>query len=173
MGYSIFFHFVKDSEIDANDAFVQNIYNFLLDLSNGYIKRYYEEDQDERDELLTNLFKEIKYVIDGYFPMKLNFFTLNDPKDYNDNNKEINNLINEYIEESNIKSIEYYTFDEMKTKLKNQAFKKDERLMEICTENVNEVKMEINLRLYCIFVNSLSKTTGKKLKKLKKEWKNG
>ena len=63
MGYSIFFHFVKDSEIDPNEAFVQNIRNFQSDLSRGFIKRYIERDQDERDELLTVLFKEIESLI--------------------------------------------------------------------------------------------------------------
>ena len=63
MGYSIFFHFVKDGEIDPNEAFVQNIRNFQSDLSRGVIKRYIERDQDERDELLTVLFKEIESLI--------------------------------------------------------------------------------------------------------------
>ena len=63
MGYSIFFHFVKDGEIDPNEAFVQNIRNFQSDLSHGFIKRYFERDQDERDELFTVLFEEISYLI--------------------------------------------------------------------------------------------------------------
>ena len=63
MGYSIFFRFVKDSEIDPNEAFVQNIRNFQSDLSRGFIKRYIERDQDERNELLTVLFKEIESLI--------------------------------------------------------------------------------------------------------------
>ena len=64
MGYTISFHFVKDSDIDPNEAFVQNIRNFQSDLSRGFIKRYFEKDQDERDKLLKVLFDEIENIID-------------------------------------------------------------------------------------------------------------
>ena len=43
MGYDIFFDFVKDSEIDPNEAFKQNVENFLSDLSLGFISRYYDK----------------------------------------------------------------------------------------------------------------------------------
>ena len=43
-----------------------------------------------------------------------------------------------------------------------------DRLIEICTTELNYVKVEISLRLYCLFVNSLSKTTDKKFGKVKK-----
>ena len=63
MGYSIFFDFVKDSEIYPNEAFKQSIKNFQADLSRGFIKRYFERDQDKRDELLIVLFEEIRSLI--------------------------------------------------------------------------------------------------------------
>ena len=63
MGY-IFFDFVKDSEIDPNEAFKQNVENFLSDLSLGFISRYYDEHQEIRDKYLTDLFTEIKNLID-------------------------------------------------------------------------------------------------------------
>ena len=43
--------------------------------------------------------------------------------------------------------------------------------MQICTSYLNFVKIEINLRLYCIFVNSLSKTTDEKFERVKKRLK--
>ena len=64
MGYDIFFDFVKDSEIDPNEAFKQNVENFLSDLSLGFISRYYDEHQEIRDKYLTDLFTEIKNLID-------------------------------------------------------------------------------------------------------------
>ena len=47
MGYDIFFQFVKDSYIDPNEAFEQNIKNFQKDLNNGFINFYYGEDEDK------------------------------------------------------------------------------------------------------------------------------
>ena len=64
MGYTIVFNFVKDSDIDPNEAFLQNIKNFQSDLSLGFIKRYSEIDQDERDKLLKVLFDEIENIVD-------------------------------------------------------------------------------------------------------------
>ena len=58
MGYSIFFDFVKDSEIDPNLAFKQNIVNFPKDLSRGFIK-----EGKETDRILFVLFKEIRSLI--------------------------------------------------------------------------------------------------------------
>ena len=43
-----------------------------------------------------------------------------------------------------------------------------DRLFRICTSQLNDVKVEINLKLYCLFVNSLSKTTDKKFDEVKK-----
>ena len=43
--------------------------------------------------------------------------------------------------------------------------------MNICFRHLNFVKIEINLRLYCIFVNSLGKTTDKKFEKVKRKLK--
>ena len=45
--------------------------------------------------------------------------------------------------------------------------------MELFIENMNEVNIEVILRVYCILVNSLSKTTSPKFEKVKlrlKEW---
>ena len=58
MGYSIFFDFVKDSEIDPSLAFKQNIVNFQKDLSRVFIK-----EGKETDRILFVLFKEIKSLI--------------------------------------------------------------------------------------------------------------
>ena len=60
MGYDIFFRFVKDSYIDPNEAFEQNIINFQKDLYNGFIKFYYGED---KDKLLKVLFEKIFSLI--------------------------------------------------------------------------------------------------------------
>ena len=48
-----------------------------------------------------------------------------------------------------------------------------DKLMEIFIENMNRVNIEVILRVYCILVNSLSKTTSPKFEKVKlrlKEW---
>ena len=64
MGYDIFFDLVKDGDIDPNEAFKQNVENFLYDLSLGFISRYYDKHQEIRDKYITDLFTEIKNLID-------------------------------------------------------------------------------------------------------------
>ena len=85
MGCSIFFDFVKDSEMDPNEAFKQNIKNFQAGLSRGFIKRYFERDQDKRDELLIVLFEEIRSLIfsEDYFNISQNNSLLEDIKNHN------------------------------------------------------------------------------------------
>ena len=91
MGYSIFFHFVKDRDIDPNEAFVQNIKNFQTHLHIGLNKRYFEKEQDERDKLLKLLFDEIETIIsqNDHFFNRLGYENLLEKqiKFYKDNKK--------------------------------------------------------------------------------------
>ena len=179
MGYTILFHFVKDSDIDPNEAFVQNIRNFQSDLSRGFIKRYFEKDQDERDKLLKVLFDEIKNII---FKIKPSFTRLGDNifsyvLNLRDKNQEMIEdfeqklKILKIVEQEGLKVQDYINNDKLLEEFKEKYQEKYElrdRLMEICTTQLNFVKVEISLRLYCLFVNSLSKTTDKKFDKVKK-----
>ena len=188
MGYDIFFHFVKDSDIDPNKAFVQNIRNFQLDLYNGFIKRYFEKDQDERNELLKVLFDEIENIIYKRKPFvnwsAVNIFSYvlslrnkNLTKEDLEKNQEVIEDFEEklkilkMVKQEGLKVQDYINNDKLLEEFKEkyqEEYELRDRLMEICTTELNEVKVEINLRLYCIFVNSLSKTTDKKFDKVKK-----
>ena len=188
MGYSIFFHFVKDSVIDPNEAFVQNIRNFQSDLSRGFIKRYFEIDQDERDKLLKVLFDEIENIIDKIKPFVTrlgdNIFSyalkLRDKnltkEDWEKNQEMIEDFeeklkILKIVEQEGLKVQDYINNDKLLEEFKEkyqEEYELRDRLMEICTTQLNSVKVEISLKLYCLYVNSLSKTTDKKFDKVKK-----
>ena len=187
MGYSIFFYFVKDSDIDPNEAFVQNIKNFHSHLSVGLIKRYFEKDQDERDKLLKVLFDEIENIIYKIKPFvnrlgdnlyyALNLIDKNLTKEAREKNQEMIEDFEEklkilkMVEQEGLKVQDYINNDKLLEEFKEKYQEKYElrdRLMEICTTKLNEVKVEINLILYCLFVNSVSKTTDKKFDKVKK-----
>ena len=177
MGYSIFFHFVKDSDIDPNKAFVQNIRNFQSHLSNGLIKRYFEKDQDERDKLLKVLFDEIQTIIvkNNYFFTILGYKNLT-KEDWEKNQEMMEDFeeklkILKMVEQKGLKVQDYINNDKLLEEFKEKYQEKYELrdiLMKICTKQLNEVKIEIKLILYCIFVNSLSKTTDKRFDKVKK-----
>ena len=188
MVYSIFFHLVKDSDIDPNEAFVQNIRNFQSDLSSGFIKRYFEIDQDERDKLLKVLFDEIEYIIykikpsftrlgDNIFSYALKLRDKNLKKENWEKNQEIIEDFEEklkilkIVEQEGLKVQDYINNDKLLEEFKEkyqEKYELSDRLMEICTKQLNSVKVEFSLILYCIFVNSLSKTTDKKFDKVKK-----
>ena len=189
MGYLILFHFVKDSDIDPNEAFVQNIRNFQLDLHNGFIKRYFDTDQDERDQLFKFLFDEIENIIYKIKPFfnrfGVNIFSyapfssiknLKKKENWEKNQEMIEDFeeklkILKMVKQEGLKVQDYINNDKLLEEFKEKYQEKYElrdRLMEICTKQLNEVKVEINLRLYCLFVNSLSKTTGKEFDRVKK-----
>ena len=60
MGYDHFFRFIKDDLIDPNNAFIQNVDNFLFSIYFHYFDRYESEIKEERNRLLEHLFRGIK-----------------------------------------------------------------------------------------------------------------
>ena len=160
---SIFFHFVKDSVIDPNEAFLQNIINLQLDLYNGFIKSYFEKEQDEIDKLLKDLFEEIETIIDQNDLYLIGLVYKNLTKEARERNQE---MIEDFEEKLKILKImkkeglqvqDYINNDKLLKEFKEEYQEKYElrdRLMEICTKKLNLAKIEISLRLYCLFVNS-------------------
>ena len=141
-----FFYFVKDEEIDPNQGFERNIINFNNDVVYGnYRKIHFEENQNE---LLKYLFQGIQ----------------NWPGCYKTNFREKDKELENYKEKLNVISLKvedfldkYKVFEELQ-----DQYDLGSDLMEICTKKLNRDKVELNLILYCLFVNSLGKTTDEK-----------
>ena len=60
MGYDHFFHFIKDDLIDPNNAFIQNVDNFLFSIYFNYFNRYESKIKEERNMVLEYFFRNIK-----------------------------------------------------------------------------------------------------------------
>ena len=60
MGYDHFFHFIKDDLIDPNNAFIQNVDNFLFSIYFNYFDRYESKIKEERNKVLEYFFSNIK-----------------------------------------------------------------------------------------------------------------
>ena len=60
MGYDHFFHFIKDDLVDPNNAFKQNVDNFLFCIYFNYFNRYDSEIKEERNNVLEYFFRNIK-----------------------------------------------------------------------------------------------------------------
>ena len=71
------------------------------------------------------------------------------------------------VEREGLKVQDYMNNDKLLEEFKEKYELRD-RLIEICTKGLNFDNIELNLVLYCLFVNSLSKTTDKKFDKVKK-----
>ena len=65
MGYDHFFRFIKDDLIDPNNAFIQNVDNFLFCIYFNYLERYESDKKEQRNKLLGNLFRDIKSSLMG------------------------------------------------------------------------------------------------------------
>ena len=63
MGYDHFFRFIKDDLIDPNIAFTQNVDNFLFCIYFNYLDRYENDIKEERNIILSNLFRVIKNLL--------------------------------------------------------------------------------------------------------------
>ena len=63
MGYNHFFRFIKDDLIDPNIAFIQNVDNFLFCIYFNYLERYKSDIKEERNIILSNLFRVIKDLL--------------------------------------------------------------------------------------------------------------
>ena len=131
MGYDYFFRFIKNDLIDPKKAFIQNVDNFLFCIYFGYLERYDSHKKEERNKLLTYLFRNIKSTC-------------------------MVNIIKEELPEKSC-SI-YPTYLEEFIELKYNK------------EEINDAEMEVDLILYCILVNSLGKTKGKRFDKIKEEF---
>ena len=118
MGYDHFFHFIKDDLIDPNNAFIQNVDNFLFCIYFNYFNRYKSEIKEERNKVLEYFFRNIKTT-----------------------------LMSKGISIGN-------SMD----KLIDLQFK---------GRKMNFAEMQVNLILYCILVNGLNKTKGKKFEMIK------
>ena len=120
MGYDHFFHFIKDDLVDPNDAFIQNVDNFLFCIYFKYFNRYDSEIKEERNNVLEYFFRNIKTSL-----MSKGLY--------------IGGSMYELID------------------------------LQFKGRKMNSTEMQINLILYCIFVNGLNKTKGIKFKYLKKK----
>ena len=63
MGYDHFFHFIKDDLVDPNNAFIQNVDNFLFSIYFNYFNRYDSEIKEERNNVLEYFFRNIKTTL--------------------------------------------------------------------------------------------------------------
>ena len=120
MGYDHFFHFIKDDLVDPNNAFIQNVDNFLFCIYFKYFNRYDSEIKEERNDVLEYFFRNIKTSLMS-------------------KGVSIGDSINKLIE------------------------------LQFKGRRMNFAEMQINLILYCILVNGLNKTKGKKFKYIKKK----
>ena len=120
MGYDHSFHFIKDDLVDPNNAFIQNVDNFLFCIYFNYFDRYDSEIKEERNNVLEYFFRNIK-----------------------------TSLMSKGL-----------SIGDSMYKLIDLQFK---------GRKMNSTEMQINLILYCIFVNGLNKTKGIKFKCLKKK----
>ena len=120
MGYDHFFHFIKDDLVDPNNAFIQNVDNFLFCIYFNYFNRYDSDIKEERNKVLEYFFRNIK-----------------------------TSLMSKGV-----------SIGDSMHKLIDLQFK---------GRKMNFTEMQINLILYCIFVNGLNKTKGIKFKYIKKK----
>ena len=157
-----FFYFIKDDLIDPNTAFIQNVDNFLFYIYFGYVDRYESSIKKEKKILLTDLFRNIKSLLMGG-GMRLG------EKKININEKVVKILKeDEKKREKKLKNLfknvkRYYENQNILDKLIEYSYKDN-----LFVRN-NFAEMKVNLILYCILVNGLDKTKGKKFDKIKEE----
>ena len=160
MGYDFFFHFIKDDLIDPNIAFMQNVDNFLFCIYFNYFGRYESDIKKERNILLADLFRNIKTSLMGGI-MEMGYKKI-----------DIEEIVEEILKEEDE--------EERKSKLFGLNFKVDLSFMfpssldkliylKYNCKKIDYAEMEVDLILYCILVNGLSKTKGEKFDQIKKE----
>ena len=161
MGYDHFFHFIKDELIDPNIAFTQNVDNFLFCVYFNYFDRYESDIKKERNSILANLFRSIKTVLMGGVEMGMDL-----------GRKKINieealkEILEEKDEELRAKKISCLDINiQMSYEYPNIL---DELIdLKFSCLSMNFAEMQVNLILYCILVNGLSKTKGEKFDMIK------
>ena len=159
MGYDLYFHFIKDDLIDPNIAFMQNVDNFLFCIYFNYLERYRSDIKEKRNRLLTDLFRNIKSLLMGGSTF-LGYKKI-------DIEETVEEILKEKDEEERKIKISdldfdikmYYMYPDMMAELIDLKFNNVE---------TNYAEMQVNLILYCILVNELNKTKGKKFEQIKK-----
>ena len=160
MGYDHFFRFIKDDLIDPNIAFIQNVDNFLFCIYFNYLERSESNKKKQRNILLANLFRNIKSsLMGGGMEMgqkKINLM------------EKVKEIQEEKDEEKRKSKLSKLDFDV------EWSFRYPHILDELIDTNfncelMNFSEMQVDLILYCILVNGLDKTKGKKFDQIKKE----
>ena len=154
MGYDHDFHFIKDDLIEPNNAFIQNVDTFLFCIYFNYLDRYESDIRQERNKLLSELFRNIKSLLmGGSMNLGKNIFE-----------KEI------LKEGENLSFFKLPRIDMCDALSFMHPFSLD-KLIELKFLNLkmNFAEMQVNLILYCILVNGLDKTKGEKFDKIKEE----
>ena len=163
MVHDHFFYFIKDDLIDPNTAFIQNVDNFLFYIYFGYLDSDENYINKERKKLLGELFRKIKEAI------------MSESIDFGNKNRYIDEKVKKILKEDGKKSAYnlYNLIFDVRRYYENQ------HIMDKLIENIEDEmffdkmmnfdEMQVNLNLYCILVNGLDKTKGKKFDKIKEE----
>ena len=161
MGYDHFFNFIKDDLIDPNIAFIQNVDNFLFCIYFNYLERYESGIKKERNRLLADLFRFIKTPLMGGVEMGMDFGY----KKIN-LNEELEKLLKEKDEKKRKEKLSCLSINFEMSLMYPSVLDKLIDLKFSCLE-MNYAEMQIDLILYCILVNGLSKTKGEKFDMIK------
>ena len=126
----------------------------------GYLDRYESDIKQERNKLLANLFRDIKSLLMG--------------GSMNLGNKKINilekakEILKEEDENLQFLKLARLDFDVERSFMFPHVLDKLIELKFNC-ETMNFAEMQVNLILYCILVNGLDKSKGKKFDQIKEE----
>ena len=136
------------------------LYNFLFCIYFNYLERYESDIKKERNRILANLFRNIKSSLMGGV-MNLGKKKIN----ITEKVKEILGEKDEDKRKFKLLNLDFYV---------ECSFKYPHILGELIDlkfkfREMNFAEMEANLILYCILVNGLDKTKGKKFDQIKKE----
>ena len=161
MGYDHYFHFIKDDLIDPTIAFIQNVDNFLFCIYCDYLERYQSDIKKERNRLLADLFRIIKTPLMGgvKMGMKLGREKIN-----------IKEALKEILEEKDEeKRDEKLSNLKIDLKMSLMFLNVLDELIDLKFSHLemNYAEMQVDLILYCILVNGLSKTKGEKFDMIK------
>ena len=143
------FYFIKDDLIDANIAFTQNVDNVLFCIYFDYQDRCESDINQERNKLLSDLFRNIKSSLMGG---RMNLAKEKEML------KEGENL--SFLKRLDFNVERPFMYRPVLDKLIDLKFH---------SLKMNYDEMRVNLILYCILVNGLDKTKGKKFDQIKKE----
>ena len=149
MGYDFDFRFIKDEQVDADKVFIQNVDNFLFQIHFGYLERYKSDIKLKRNILVSNLLRDMKSSIMG------GGMQLGKTKKYFEGKIK---HIEEEKDPERKKIIEDRVLFEMSNNLWNPHSVEHLMWLNLKFPRDTFAETEVNLMLYCLFVNSLSKT---------------